>query len=75
MLGLQALHIKVAETVVPQSLVALGNACNTSAGTRQRICMGSWGQLWLVGQEIEAVAGWVQHTHSCGDHDQSCIRV
>jgi hypothetical protein len=28
-----------------------------------------------VGQEVEAVAGWFQHTHSCGDHGLSNIRV
>jgi hypothetical protein len=75
MLGMHTLHIKVVKTAVPQYWVALGSECNTSAGTRRESCRGSWRQLWLVGQEVEAVPGWFQHTHPCGDHDQAIIRV
>jgi hypothetical protein len=69
MLGMHALYIKVAQTAVPQNWVALGSECNTSAGTRREINRGPWRQLWLAGQDVEVVAGWVQHTHSCRDHD------
>jgi hypothetical protein len=75
MLGMHAMHIKMAKPAVPQYWVALGNEGNLGANIRWGTRRGSWGQLWLVGQEVEAVAIWFQHTHSCGHHDQSSISV
>jgi hypothetical protein len=57
MLGLQALHVKVSEPAVPLFRVAIGIKGNTRTWITRFLRGGSWGKLWLVGQEEEAVAG------------------
>jgi hypothetical protein len=56
---MHALHIKVAEPAVRQYGVALRSEGNTGSGTMRRIRYGARGRLWLMGQEVEAVAGWL----------------
>jgi hypothetical protein len=56
-LGLHALHVKVAEPAVPRYWVALGNGGNTWTGTMRRVRCEAWGKLWLMWQEVETVAG------------------
>jgi hypothetical protein len=56
-LGMQALHVKVSKPAVSQYGVALDNESDTGTGVTRCLPRGDWGQLWLVGQEVEAVAG------------------
>jgi hypothetical protein len=36
---------------------------------------GAWGELLLMGKEVEAVAGRLKHTHSCGQNEHAGIMV
>jgi hypothetical protein len=76
MLGMHAVHIKMAKPAVQEYWGNnAGSEGNTGAGTRWGIRMGSWGQLWQVGHEVDAVAEWLEHTQTCGHHDLSSIKV